>query len=209
MQLSHWYWLGACAFATLVGCSDDETPSESEDNGSQAGGTVPNAGAGPDASAGAGPDASAGAGPDASAGTGPGSSADELEAPEGSDKLLPFLEAGEYQSWPAEREVHDSAGPHGSGVRVFYSPKAAAAIEQGDAKFPAGAAIIKELYDAGDPSGWAVTIKVQPDSAGGQGFYWYELVGERVYADERGTPVCVNCHQAGQDFLLSSGAFAR
>ena len=91
-------------------------------------------------------------------------------------------------------------------MRVFYSARAAAALDAGAARFPAGAAAIKELTSEGYLYGWAVWVKVQDDSAAGSGFCWYELIEPgTVYGDALGSSDCVDCHAPGKDFLLSSG----
>lgn len=120
--------------------------------------------------------------------------------------------AGGYTTWHAEPGYHVSSGPHGGSVRVFYGPKAAAALTAKQARFPAGAATIKEAASAdGSLTGWSVWVKVQGDSDNGNGFYWYEVTlrtpSDRVYADALGSSVCVGCHAAGPDYLRSAGAF--
>jgi hypothetical protein len=53
-----------------------------------------------------------------------------------------------------------------------------------------------------------VCVKVQDDSADGNGFYWYELIKpSTVYGDALGSGDCVYCHAPGKDFLLSSGEY--
>jgi hypothetical protein len=121
---------------------------------------------------------------------------------------LAFLEAESYAGWNAEPDYHVSAGPHGDGVRVFYSPRAAAALEAQAETFPSGAAAVKELTSDSVLYGWAVWVKVQDDSDAGNGFYWYELIKpSTVYGDALGSTDCVYCHELGSDFLLSSGEF--
>ena len=154
------------------------------------------------------PAADAGKEGDASADEGePG----ELDAPTNAAAYLEFLENGRYKSWPAEPDYHDSSGPHGGGVRVFYSPKAAQALNSGRASFPAGAATVKELTSEGFLYGWAVWTKVQSASDGGKGFYWYEIIrgdgDDQVYGDGLGHSDCVDCHATGHDFLLSDRPF--
>jgi hypothetical protein len=82
-------------------------------------------------------------------------------------------------------------------------------LTDGAATHPTGAAAVKEFLDAGGAAtGWAVWVKVQSDSAGGQGFYWYETFDASTgaaAADGIGVSLCVNCHEqtTGKDFLLS------
>ncbi|HVJ16870.1 MAG TPA: hypothetical protein VM686_15625 [Polyangiaceae bacterium] len=134
-----------------------------------------------------------------------------FDAPDNAVELRPFLEAKAYAAWNAEPDYHLSTGPHGDGVRVFYGPTAAAALNAAATTFPKGAGVVKELTSQGYLYGWAVWVKVEDDSAAGNGFYWYEVIkGETmdtIYGDARGSSDCVYCHVPGKDFLLSSGEF--
>lgn len=119
-------------------------------------------------------------------------------------ELLPWLEAGEYLGWAAESGVHASSGPHGGGVRTFVNDVLLASLAAGSDSHPEGAAAIKELYgDGGTVIGWAVEVKLQADSAGGDGWYWYERFQDSVYADGTGEGICTGCHSGGNDYVLS------
>jgi len=119
-------------------------------------------------------------------------------------ELLPWLEAGEYLEWTAESGVHSSSGPHGGGVRTFVNDVLLASLEAGATTHPENAAAIKELYgDGGTVIGWAVEVKLQAESAGGDGWYWYERFEDSVYADGTGEGICTGCHGAGNDYVLS------
>jgi hypothetical protein len=109
--------------------------------------------------------------------------------------LLDWLRAGRYRAWTAESAVHPSGGPHGSsGVRTFLNDAVVASLASGNAAHPTGAALVKELYRGNQVlSGWAVEIKIQADSAGGNGWYWWEGVG----LSGRGLGVCTGCHAGG------------
>ncbi|MFZ5892965.1 MAG: hypothetical protein ACOY0T_18030 [Myxococcota bacterium] len=156
-----------------------------------------------------------GGAPSASGGTKSGSGGTQamlpgtLDAPSSPEALRAFLESGAYKSWPAESAAHPSAGPHAGPIRVFYSPKAALALNAGASSFPAGAATVKEQ---GSPPSltWSVWVKLNDESNGGKAFYWYELLGSGT--SERqiqglGIAGCVACHSAGHDFLLSDLPF--
>lgn len=124
--------------------------------------------------------------------------------PTNGTELLPWLEAGEYLAWTAESGVHPSSGPHGGGVRTFVNDVLLTSLAAGSASHPAGAAAIKELYgDGGTVLGWAVEVKLQADSAGGDGWYWYERFQDSVYADGAGEAICTGCHGGGNDYVLS------
>jgi hypothetical protein len=127
--------------------------------------------------------------------------------------LRPFLEKGDYDAWPAESDYHESDGPHGGGVRVFYGPKAAASLQANAEVFTRGSATIKELTSDGFLYGLAVWVKVSDDADEGNGFYWYELIKgntpaeDLIYGDGLGHSDCVSCHADGPDYFLSSGQF--
>jgi len=157
--------------------------------------------------------AGSGAGGLAAAGAaGVGGAAAAFDAPDEAQALVAFLEAKHYAGWVKEAEHHLSAGPHGDGVRVYYSPKAAAALKSGAATFPAGAASVKELTSGGSLYGYSVWVKVQDATDSGNGFFWYELIhhgggNDTVYGNARGSSDCVGCHSAGKDYSLSTLPF--
>jgi hypothetical protein len=134
-----------------------------------------------------------------------------LDAPTNLQDLDAFLELGRYKSWAAEPSLHRGRGPHGRDVRVFYSPKAAAALTASAEAFPRGAAVVKEIV-VDNASGWAVWIKAEADSDNGNSFYWYELIvgsdnTRTVYGGTFNAPGCVGCHRSGHDYLLADGTF--
>lgn len=195
MTFGRWLGCGYLLLATTLGCSsstgDEMRPQTAGDSGASAQGESGN---------GAGGNGAGGA-PSAT-----------LEAPDEEQSLLAFLDAQEYAGWPKEDDYHPSAGPHGDQVRVYYSPKAAAALNSGAATFPAGAAAVKELASGGSVYGYSVWVKVQDATDAGNGFYWYEIIRHddgtsNVYGNGRGSKVCTGCHQAGKDFDLSTLPF--
>lgn len=160
-----------------------------------------------------GTSAEAGAGGGApSDAAGAGGALAALDAPDEAQALVGFLEAKQYAGWAKEAESHPSAGPHGGSVRVYYSPKAAAALKTGAATFPAGAASVKELTSGASVYGYSVWVKVQEATDSGNGFFWYELShrdggNDTVYGNARGSKDCVGCHGAGKDYSLSTLPF--
>lgn len=206
----------------LVACGDDSSDDAGAGSASSSGsGSSPttDAGEAPDPDSGpgsSGPDSgstssdpgSTGTPQDTTAGdtTGDGTTgAVEEPPPTNAAELLPWLEAGEYLEWAAESGVHPSAGPHGGGVRTFVNAALLGSLEAGLPAHPQDAAAVKELYTAGgQANGWAVMVKVQADSAGGEGWYWYELYGAEVFADGTGVGLCSGCHSGGGvDYVLS------
>ncbi len=121
--------------------------------------------------------------------------------------LHEYLRAGGYRAWAGESSAHASTGPHGGRVRTYVSPGLFASLGSGGAH-PRDAVAIKELYGSGDAvTGWAVGAKVQGESAGGAGWYWYEVFsvqpGAKPAFSGRGLALCSNCHSAGHDFVLT------
>ncbi len=130
----------------------------------------------------------------------------DVEVPTDSAVLFPFLQRGDYKGFPAESAAHPSEGPHGA-VRTYINPALEASLAAQNAEHPVGAAAIKELYSSGgELRGWAVSVKVEPDSADGDGWYWYEVFsttdGSNPVADGDGVPLCAGCHgDTGNDYV--------
>ena len=84
-------------------------------------------------------------------------------------------------------------------------------LEAGNARHPAGAAAVKELYGSNgeEVRGWSVSVKLAEASAGGAGWYWYERFGSSIYGDAIGAPGCTGCHGSdsgsftSKDFVLA------
>ena len=130
-----------------------------------------------------------------------------------------WLTGGAYRAWASESAIHPSRAPSPHGFNRIYSngtlSAAAAASTSGD--WPVGSAAVKELYASANdttPIGYAVYLKLKPDSAGGANWYWYERVpadsaaphdANGVVADGYGDSgpaktICVGCHSgAGTD----------
>ncbi len=116
--------------------------------------------------------------------------------------LRDWLDEGNYLGWAAESAPHRSSGPHFGNVRVFVNDRLLDSLERGLAAHPSGAAAVKELYGSGSElMGWAVMVKVEDDSDGGQGWYWYERFNTSQFANGRGVGLCTGCHSAGLDYI--------
>lgn len=196
MKAASAFGLGLLAFMSVLACSSND-----------GGGAYATGGRSDAANGGA--SASGGSPPSGTAGS---VDLEALDAPDETQALVAFLEAKQYADWAKEFDIHPSAGPHGEGVRVYYSPKAAAALNSGAATFPAGAASVKELTSGGSLYGYSVWVKVQDAADGGNGFFWYEAIhqpdgSDIVSANTRGSSACVGCHRAGKDYLLSNLPF--
>ncbi|GEM_PF-3818001 len=118
------------------------------------------------------------------------------------DALGAWLAAGNYLDWSAESAVHASTGPHGT-VRTFVNAMLETSLASGQSAHPQNAAAVKELYKGTDVVGWAVEIKVSPESNDGDGWYWYEEVNGKVLVDGMGIGVCTDCHKKGMDYVLT------
>ncbi len=137
----------------------------------------------------------------------------DSEVPVDLEDLARYLKSGAYKNLPhQETNSHPSRGPHskfGWPVRVFMDEKMNRSLASGAAQHPKGASIVKEMFtDDGDLQGWAVMVKTQDDSQGGDGWFWYETTNvdqpEDVVAVGNGVPLCYGCHSVGNDFFLSS-----
>lgn len=137
----------------------------------------------------------------------PNPSANTPKVPASADELFTYLQSGAYRAFPHESAPHASVGPHGQ-VQTYLNPVLEASISAGNEAHPVGAAAVKELYEDGVVTGWAVYVKTQAESDGGNGFYWYEVFSatdpSAVAVDGQGEPGCTGCHSAGRDFTLSS-----
>ena len=122
-----------------------------------------------------------------------------VAVPTSSRELREWLQAGMYKSWIAESGPHPSTGPHGATVRTFLNDVVLQSLAAGNTSHPAGSALVKELYFGSDTVQlWAVEVKVQDDSDGGRGWYWWEG-GSSGF----GNPTCTGCHVAGRDYVLT------
>jgi hypothetical protein len=122
--------------------------------------------------------------------------------------LFQWLKDGSYTGWEAESGPHASTGPHGGDVRTFVNPVLFGSLSAGNTVHPRDAAAVKELYLGGSAvAGWAVELKTADDSAGGQGWYWYELYSatdpSNPVAAGNGVSLCYNCHVSGADYVLT------
>lgn len=132
--------------------------------------------------------------------------AEENPPTEGS-ALYEWLKAGKYKEWAHESKKHKSTGPHPEQVIAYVNKALDDSLTAGAEAHPKGAASVKELFNAsGELNGWAVSVKTEENSNGGQGWYWYEILGtkpdSRVVADGNNVPLCYGCHTAGKDFVL-------
>lgn len=153
-------------------------------------------------------DGTGGGGNGSSTSSASGGGAGGEAVPTSGAELFDYLKAGGYLGFPAESAPHASAGPHGGKVRTYVNPSLKASLQAGNAEHPAGAAAVKELHQSSDTvQGWAVMVKTEAASDGGDGWYWYEIYSatdpSSPVADGNGVALCYNCHASGKDYFLS------
>ena len=120
-------------------------------------------------------------------------------------ELFAWLQSGEYKKWEnQEKGQHASLGPHET-VRAFVNDKLAASLNAGNENHPVGSIAVKEQYKDGESFGWAVMVKSQDDSAGGDGWFWYEVLSDQDVTKKaawgNGVKGCVSCHLSGNDMV--------
>ena len=129
------------------------------------------------------------------------------EPPSDAAALRAWLDAGSHREWRKESRPHRSAGPHPETVVTYVNSPLHDSLGAGAREHPVGAAAVKELYRGGNLSGYAVAIKTQAKSAVGRGWYWYEVTSlapdAKPVAAAHGVPLCLGCHLAGTDFVLT------
>jgi hypothetical protein len=131
--------------------------------------------------------------------------------PANAKDLNAWLQKRAYKCWAHESAPHTSAGPHGGKVQTYLN----AALDGSLAKsgeHPQGAVAVKELYGS-DPAsgitGWAVGVKTQAASAGGDNWFWYEVFtsapSDTAPYASLGASICKNCHAGSDhDFVLTT-----
>ena len=124
---------------------------------------------------------------------------DAQTPPTGATAVQAWLAGGQYLAWHCEPSSRAGRPPtvHGA-ARVCSNDLIAGAGPSG--AFPAGAASVKEIYDTvgGKLIGYAVNRKLQPASAGGTGWYWYEndpfFFADGVGGSPGEGGACTGCH---------------
>lgn len=90
-------------------------------------------------------------------------------------------------------------------MQTYLNDPLDASLAAKSAEHPAGAASVKELYGDGTKlTGWAVMVKTEAKSDGGQGWFWYEVFDVAPGASGiggQGSATCTGCHARGTDFV--------
>jgi hypothetical protein len=122
--------------------------------------------------------------------------------PRGPNAMMTWIKGGAYLEWNCEPSSHPARdrSPHGPN-RICTND--ALSFAPDDAPLPVGAASIKELFDGSRIRGYAVMRKLETDSDGGNGWYWYEAFGDDVAVATAGAS-CSDCHsRASHDFAFT------
>jgi hypothetical protein len=119
-----------------------------------------------------------------------------------------FLKAASYREWATKQAAPiDSVSAHESKTQTYFDDAAAAAAKAGEARFPKGSVIVKEIFEADGVTlrGKALMAKVA-DAAGGGAWLWFE--GFLPDYDDPyygvGHTTCTGCHEAGTDFVRTA-----
>lgn len=155
-------------------------------------------------------------------GTAPGTAANVPQNTATDDKELPptnsaaatrqWLEAGFYKQWKCEAEPNTkTAGDpaiHAHGVnRVCVNDKLAKTPSPGTSgAWPVGVAAVKEVYQGSAIKTLYLEVKVQPNSDGGQGWYWYNAAPGSDGTGGVGRASCTGCHSAAASDAEHPGA---
>jgi hypothetical protein len=113
-----------------------------------------------------------------------------------------WIRTREYRDWESppgwdRRRASDS--PHGEAKIIYVDDAVAATAGSGDERFPAGATIVKEGYDAGE-----LTIIAAMQRLPGKGWFFAEYRADGSVIEEGDNPpLCTQCHTGSQDGVLA------
>jgi hypothetical protein len=121
---------------------------------------------------------------------------------DGADVLWSAIHDADYTAWtpaPGYETAQPTVRAHGSTARVYLNAvMQAAATGTAIETWPLEAVLVKDSYDAaGNPS----LIAAMEKTADGWFFAEWSALGEVMYAGQ--PEVCLGCHLAGQDLVLS------
>lgn len=120
----------------------------------------------------------------------------------GGQALWQMLQDEDYQQWqaaPGYEQPKPTVRAHGSTARVYVNDVVETALaDSGLDEWPTGSLLAKDSFDGSGTRTLVAALQKRDD-----GWYFAEwsASGEVKYA---GSPeVCINCHQAGNDWVLS------
>lgn len=131
-----------------------------------------------------------------------GAEFDDQVPPTSGEDLIAWLAEGFHENWRCEEEISPprTGGVHGY-TRVCWND---ALVDASNTPFPAGAALVKELYTADEAAnGYAVNVKVA-EGEGAETWYFFEQIASSTpVADGIAEPVCVECHsRSPNDYIF-------
>ena len=134
---------------------------------------------------------------------------DKVVPPVEKTMLLDWLNGGYYNTWASQATTHPSFGPHDD-VKVFYNEILNASMKAGNKSHPIGSTSVKEQHKDGKHYGWSVAIKIEEESAGGDGWHWFETLDKtdmaKIAFNGIGEVACTGCHnRPGNVDLILSG----
>ena len=120
-------------------------------------------------------------------------------------QMVAMARAGDYKGWASEAAPHASGGPHGM-VRTFVNEPLLTALRANAQSMPAGSIAVKELYNAGAVTGYAIDWK---SADGGWHFFeGYDPTFDQYYYQGTNNG-CAGCHSSGRDYVFSDVAAFR
>jgi hypothetical protein len=114
-----------------------------------------------------------------------------------------WIRTREYRDWvqpPGWEERRTTGSPHGEAKVIYIDPAVAATLGSGETRFPAGATIVKEGYDAGGDLVILAAMQRRPD----EGWFFAEYGSDGSVIEEGDDPpLCTQCHRGAQDGVLA------
>ena len=114
-----------------------------------------------------------------------------------------WIRTREYRDWvnaPGWTRRRTTTSPHGEAKVIYIDPAVAATIGSGAERFPAGATIVKEGYDAAGALDIIAAMQRRP----GKGWLYAEYRSDGSVIEEGDDPpLCTQCHRGSQDGVLA------
>jgi hypothetical protein len=133
------------------------------------------------------------------------------EVPTTDADLYLFVTTHQYE-WFASVSTSQMSTDHAR-IRVYLNPVLATSLARAESSHPQGAAAVREDYDPTGAfvTGYGVLVKALADSAGGDGWYFYEIttfLGSTTPTDSGfGVRRCVDCHDVSKSKDVVQGSF--
>ncbi len=114
-----------------------------------------------------------------------------------------WIRTREYRDWespPGWQRRRMTTSPHSEAKMIYIDRAIAETMGSGKLRFPAGATIVKEGYDAGGDLAIVAAMQRLPDR--GWLFAEYRANGD-IIAEGEDPPLCTQCHKGSQDGVLA------